>query len=106
MTTTKWRMTLDELCHLVDVNAHQLDRWASLGAFGPRWRERRDQGKWRHISKETAQRAVIMAALTRSGFQPIVAAALSAQHRRGAKSDLVFKFSDNVSVTIKREDLP
>lgn len=102
--TVKWRMTLQELCYLTKATPPELDEWAELGALGPRWKEPRDRGRWRHISREAAQRAVIMRHLLDMGLQPRTAAAIASVHQRGDLSDLHATMS-GVEVRIKRSEI-
>lgn len=104
--TPRWRMTLDELCWRVRKKPQDLERWAQLGAFGPRWKEPRDRGKWRHINRETAQRAVIMAQLVESGMKEENASKLAEVHRLKETEDLDLMLASGVRIVIKREDLP
>ena len=101
----RWRYTLDQLCHSARTTPATLDHWASLGAFGPRWQERRERGKWRHITRDVADRAVLMGRLTRSGISDELACRIVMTHKHGPTSDLVFSDND-VHVTVSREGLP
>ena len=69
-------MTLDELCHRASAKPRDLERWARLGAFGPKWGET-TENKWRHIDRMTARRAVMMRVLLDSGLNDETAAGLA-----------------------------
>lgn len=98
-------MTLDELCYRVKCRPVDLERWAELGAFGPRWKEPRDRGKWRHITRDTAQRAVVMAHLVKIGLQEPDAARFASLHeKRDATKPLVISM-DGVEIIVRREEL-
>jgi hypothetical protein len=102
----RWRLTFDELLHLCSARPIDIDRWAKMGAFGPRMRERRDRGWHRHIDRTTAHRAVIMSRLVQAGFQERAAARITMTYEREADGDLVYHGAQGVTVTIKREHLP
>lgn len=70
-------MTLDELAHTARCSAFTLDRWARDGAFGPRWQEPINQGRWRHITKDVARRACVMSALIEAGVAEAAASAIT-----------------------------
>lgn len=101
----RWRMTFDELTHACDVSPQVVDRWAQLGALGPRLKERRDRGWHRHVDRLTAGRAVIMSRLVHAGVNERVAARIAAGHEKNETSDIVY---DHGGVTIRasRQDLP
>jgi len=101
----RWRLTLDQLCHAARVTPMQLDDWAALGAFGPRWRERRERGRWRHIDRDTADRAVLMSRLTRTGISDELACRIVLQHSHGPTHELVHEEND-VLIRVSREGLP
>ena len=101
-TKTRWRMTLDELAHCCGVSVHRIDDWAMLGAFGPRYRERQNSGWHRHITRELAQRAVIMARLISAGLRADIAAAAASQHQVGDESTLTVQNSGGVYVMVNR----
>jgi hypothetical protein len=75
-------MTLGELCYAVRRTPLDLERWARLGALGDRLKEPRDRGKWRHITKETAGRVIIMERLLQQGIKEAQAAPLAASYVR------------------------
>lgn len=72
----RWRMPLEELCHRLRVRPADLERWASLGALGPAWRES-TEGKWRHITRAAARRATAMRALVDAGLTEEAAAPIA-----------------------------
>lgn len=100
----RWRITLDELCHKAKATPQALDHWAEIGALGPRWRENRDRGKWRHITREVAQRAVIMSHLLQAGIDKQVAAKLAATHERGDDTPLIAK-NKSVQIIVWRSNI-
>lgn len=101
----RWRMTLDELCYATKASAMLIEEWAQLGAYGPRWRENRDRGKYRHVTREMAQRAVIMSRLVQAGMKPEAAARISVEHTVRITDPLIARIGA-VEITIKRDDLP
>jgi myo-inositol catabolism protein IolC len=76
----RWRMTLDELCHAARTTPQELERWRALGVFGDRWKEPRDRGVWRHITKLVAHRAVLMRTLLSVGLTVETAARIARTH--------------------------
>lgn len=66
-------MTLDELAFKCHVSAATLDRWADLGALGPQFQERRVNGRWRHITKDVARRAILLSRIVETGVSLEVA---------------------------------
>jgi methyl coenzyme M reductase subunit C len=75
-------MTLDELCYSVRRTPVDLERWAELGALGDRMKEPRDRGKWRHITKDTAGRTIIMDRLVQAGLDEERAASIARTYVR------------------------
>lgn len=75
-------MTFDELCYTVRRKPDELERWAALGALGNRWREPRDRGKWRHMTKDTAGRVIIMDRLVLAGIDEESAAKIASSYTR------------------------
>lgn len=73
-------MTLDELRHRSRTTPEELERWRKIGAFGDRWREDRDRGVWRHITKTVAHRAIIMRALLDAGLTEGAAVSIARNH--------------------------
>jgi len=98
-------MTFDELCYACKVRPPTIDRWAELGAFGPRLKEPRDRGWHRHVTRELAQRAVIMSRLVKLGLDEHVAAELAVMHQLGETDEITFP-ADNASITVRRDNLP
>lgn len=105
MERVRWRITLDQLAHLCGVPAGDLTYWASLGAFGPRYAEKRDQGFGRHITREAAQCAVLMSRLIKAGIRAEEAAQMACIHRVGDTSPLIIK-RGGVTFEVSREVLP
>lgn len=101
----RWRMTFDQLCYECRTTPPVVDRWAELGAFGPRLKEPRDRGWHRHVSREVAQRAVIMSRLIKFGLNERVAAELASLHELGETEPMIYT-GNNASITIRRDNLP
>lgn len=102
----RWRMTLDELCYVAKVNVKTFDTWADAGLLGKRLASRPDKGRGRHITRETAQRTVLVARLVAAGVHPDVAGCVAAGHKTGDNTPLVAALPGGVQVTVSREDLP
>lgn len=102
----RWRMTLDELCYAAKIDVKTFDSWADRGLLGKRLASRPDQGRGRHITRETAQKTVLVARMVASGVTPDVAGCVAAGHRTGDDTPLVANLPGGISVTISREDLP
>lgn len=101
----RWRMTLDQLVYETKASANLIEEWAQLGAYGPRWRENRDRGKYRHVTREMAQRCMIMARLVRAGMKPEAAARIAVEHTLRTTEPLIARIGE-VQIVINREDLP
>lgn len=101
----RWRITLDELAHMCKVPAGDVSYWAELGALGPRYSEPRDQGLGRHITREAAQRAVIMSRLIHAGVRAEEAAQISSLHNVKETGELAVT-RNGVQIRIDRTDLP
>jgi hypothetical protein len=101
----RWRVTLDQLCHLCDANPYTLEYWAALGALGPRWKEPRNSGKWRHITREAADRAVLMSRIVKAGVEPWRAAQIASTHQHGDTTPLTVTIGE-VQIQVSREELP
>ena len=99
-------MTLDELCYVANIKADTFDQWANNGLLGKRLASRPDQGRGRHITRETAQRTVLVARLVASGVDPDVAGRVAEGHKTGATDPLVARLPGGITITIPREDLP
>lgn len=109
----RWRMSLDELCHVTNADVQTLERWSALGALGSRWRQRRDQGKWRHITREVARRAVIMSRLVAAGIAEEPASRMAMTYYYSPRSreaeeerEIVHSAPGYVRVVIPLRDLP
>lgn len=98
-------MTLDELCHRAQSNPTELERWRRLGAFGDRWKEDRDRGPWRHITKEVAHRAIIMRALLRAGVTEGAAIQIVQRHSIKDKYEPLEVRTPAVNIVIWRSNL-
>ena len=104
----RWRMPLDQLAYLCKVDVYTLNTWASDGALGRKYIDQRSGGgsRWRHITREMAQRAVLMSRLTRAGVGAAAAARVAETHNVGEVTDLIVKIGTDVEVRVSREDLP
>lgn len=103
----RWRITLDELCYAASINPATFQAWADSGYLGARLRSIPSQGgRGRHITRETAQRTVLMARLVRAGLSPEAASHLATSHTVGSDEPLEVRLSEYVTVTIPRNDLP
>lgn len=100
-------MTLDELCYTVRRTPVDLERWAELGALGERWKEPRDRGKWRHITKEVAGRAIIMERLVQSGIEEERAVPIASHYdrKRDWPNGQIPAHIRGVTVTVYLEEL-
>lgn len=106
MTRQRWRITLDELAYQCGVPASEVQRWADIGALGSRYAEGRDQGFGRHITREAAQRAVLMARLTQSGVNVNRAARITVSHTVRETDPLTVDVGQGVKIIVDRSDLP
>lgn len=102
----RWRITLDQLLHATGVTGAELDRWRRAGYLGARVAEGADQGFGRHITREVAQRAVLMARCVDAGITEEVAARLVADHVPRDNQPIVAKMSDTVTIKVSKEGLP
>lgn len=102
----RWRITFDQLCYATGVPAAKLERWRAMGYLGARVAEPRDQGFGRHITREVAQRAVLLARCVAAGVTEETAARLVADHRAGDTQPIVAKVSDTVTIKVSKEGLP
>lgn len=102
----RWRMTLDELCYAAKIDVNTFNSWADAGLLGKRLASRPDQGRGRHITRETAQRTVLVARMAAAGIRPDIAGCVAAGHKTGDTAPLVADLPGNVHVTISRDDLP
>lgn len=99
-------MTLDELCYAARIDVKTFDAWADAGFLGKRLASRPDQGRGRHLTRETAQRTVLVARMVAAGIRPDIAGCVAAGHKTGDSTPLVADLPGDVHVTISREDLP
>jgi myo-inositol catabolism protein IolC len=104
-TRVRWRMTLDELSAASRSKPSDLDRWRAMGVFGDRWKEPRDRGAWRHITKEVAHRAIIMRTLLDLGLTETAATQIARQHEIKQKDDPLVVVGKNGTVTVWRSNL-
>jgi hypothetical protein len=102
----RWRMTLDELCYAAQITPSTFNEWADQGLLGRRVAERPDAGRGRHITRETAQRTVLVARLVSAGIHPEAAGHVAAGHKVGDDDPLEAQLNNGVTVAIRRDDLP
>lgn len=98
-------MTLDELTHLSRSTPMELDEWRAFGVFGDRWKEPRDRGVWRHITKEVAHRAVIMRTLLDLGLTEHAAAQIASTHKVKDRDEPLYVRGRNGMITVCRGNL-
>lgn len=102
----RWRMTFDELCYAARITPDTFDTWADQGLLGRRVAERPVNGRGRHITRETAQKTVLVARLVAAGIHPEAAGCVVAGHRVGDLTPLEASLNNGVTVQIRRDDLP
>lgn len=102
----RWRMTLDELCYAAKIPARTFDDWAAQGILGKRHALYPDQGRGRHITRELAQKTVLVARLVAAGLHPLAAGHVAQGHKTNDTSPLTTELSGGIEVTIDRSDLP
>lgn len=102
----RWRMTLDELCYVAGITTPIFDEWADKGWLGKRSIARPDQGRARHITRELAQRTVLVARLVRAGLHPEAAGCVAQGHMTNDREPLQADLPGGVHITISRSDLP
>lgn len=102
----RWRMTLDELCYAAGINPYIFNVWAGEGLLGKRLVAYPANGRGRHITRETAQRTVLVARMIAAGVTPTVAGCVAAGHKTGDSTPLVADLPGGIHITILREDLP
>jgi Fe2+ transport system protein FeoA len=98
-------MTLDELTHRSRTRPQELERWRTLGAFGDRWKEPRERGMWRHITKLVAHRAILMRTLLDAGLTEGAALRIVQQHEIKDKNEPLHVRTKGVNITIWRSSL-
>lgn len=101
----RWRMTLDELAYACRATVKELDEWAKAGALGPEWTEPISHGRWRHITKPAAERAVLCSRMLRAGIPLTLAATFASAHQAGEHVPLVVEMSPNVVIAVDRTSL-
>lgn len=101
-------MTLDELCARARATPQELDRWSDAGYLGDRWRERRDQGKWRHTQRVVAQRAVLFRRMLDAGLSEELASSVSRAHELSfcELDPIKVEIKDGIVVYVARDRLP
>jgi len=98
-------MTLDELCFATKRSPADLERWAQLGALGDRWKEPRNSGKWRHITKDVAGRAIIMERLVQLGISEERAAPVASHYEKKRAEGTIVSTVRGVRLEINLEEL-
>lgn len=103
----RWRITLGELCYAAKITPVVFQLWADSGYLGSRLRSLPSQGgRGRHITRETAQRTVLLARLVTAGLTPEAASHVATAHAVGDDEPLRMALPGGVLVTIQRDDLP
>jgi hypothetical protein len=102
----RWRMTFDQLCMEARIDAKTFDSWADQGILGKRLTSRPVQGRGRHITRDVAQRTVLVARLVAAGLHPLAAGHVASGHSVRETDPLVAHLPNGVTVTIDRSDLP
>lgn len=102
----RWRMTLDELCYAAAISPGQFQQWADEGVLGKRLAVRPNGGRASHITRETAQRTVLVARLVAAGVHPLAAGHVAQGHKVNDSEPLHAELPCGVTITILREDLP
>lgn len=102
----RWRMTLDELCYVAGITPDILDEWADKGWIGKRCVARPNGGRGRHITREMAQRTVLVSRLVRAGLHPEAAGCVAQGHKVNDHEPLHADLPGGVQITITRSDLP
>jgi DNA-binding transcriptional MerR regulator len=103
-------MSLSALCVRCGVPPQTLHAWAAAGAFGPAW-QTHVEGKWRHMDREMARRAVWMSHFVKTGFPLDRAVELTGQAADltgpGSEVDDTIVLSmDGALVEVEVPDLP
>ena len=102
----RWRITFDQLCMEARIDAKTFDSWADQGILGKRLASRPVQGRGRHITRDVAQRTVLVARLVAAGLHPVAAGHIASAHNVRDKTPLTADLPNGVTVTIDRSDLP
>ena len=102
----RWRMTLDELCYAACISATQFHDWADQGILGKRLTFRPNGGRGSQITREVAQRTVLVARLVAAGVHPLAAGCIAQGHKVNDIAPLHAELTCGVTITILREDLP
>lgn len=99
-------MTLDELTYASRTKYPELESWRMLGLFGDRWKEPRDRGCWRHVTKLVAHRAVIMRALLDAGLTRDAAMKAARSHEVKDRDKPLLVHAQTTQITLWRDTLP
>jgi len=102
----RWRMTLDELCAAACVDARQFQLWADEGILGKRIASTPNGGRGSHITREVAQRTVLVSRLVAAGVHPLAAGHIAQGHKVNDYHPLETALTCGVTITIDRTDLP
>jgi len=101
----RWRMTLDELTHASRTKYSELESWRMLGLFGDRWREPRDRGCYRHITKLVAHRAILMRSLLDVGLTVTAALKIAREHEVKQRDQPLTVTARNAQIILWRSNL-
>lgn len=94
----RWHMTLDELCYAAHIDPTTFNIWSDEGLLG-RSRDRR-------VTREVAQKTVLVSRLITAGLHRNAAACVAAGHKTGDTTPLTAELPGGVTVTVDRSDLP
>ncbi len=103
---SKWRMTLDELCAVACITPVQLHQWASEGILEKRLAPKARAGRAPVITREAAQRTVLVSRLVAAGVHPLAAGHIAQGHKTNDFEPLQADLPCGVTITIQRKDLP
>ncbi len=102
----KWRMSLEELCSVACITPVQLQQWANEGVIEKRLAPTMRAGRAPHITREAAQRTVLVSRLVAAGVHPLAAGHIAQGHKTNDFEPLQADLPCGVTITIQRKDLP
>ncbi len=97
-TRVRWKMSIEELCYAAGIDSDTFTEWVHFGLVG----KSRDL----RVTREVAQKTVLVARLVGAGLYPTGAGCVAAGHKTGDTSPLVAELPGGVTVTVLRTDLP
>ena len=96
----RWRMTFQELCYRARVTPTEIERWASSGALGPRLQES-TEGRWRHVTKDMAERALLTRLLLDQGLTLESVAGMTGKEKTVARHEHGLDLTiDNMTIRV------